>query len=79
MTNNPSILKTLSSSSQNFISIVGSTPTLVTKEGFVVLSNILTLNSMLVVPSLTYNLLSVSQIILDIALIVTFYQYFYVF
>lgn len=79
MTNNPSILKTLSSSSQNFISIVGSTPTLVTKEGFVVLSNILALNSMLVVPSLTYNLLSVSQIILDIALIVTFYQYFYVF
>lgn len=60
ITNNPSMLKTLSSCSQNVMSIVNDTPTLVTEEGFIVLSIILTFDFVLVVPSLAYNHLSVS-------------------
>lgn len=60
MTNEPSLLKTFSSSSQSVVWIADDTPTLVIGEGFVVLFDIMTLDSMLVVPSSAYNLLFVS-------------------
>ncbi|PRQ26842.1 putative RNA-directed DNA polymerase [Rosa chinensis] len=79
MTNDPSLLKQLKPSSQNIVSTADGTPTPVTGEGSVVLFDTLTLDSVLVVPSLAYNLLSVSQIILALACIVTFYPSFCVF
>ena len=45
-------------------------------EGLVVLSDSLTLDSVLVVPSLSYNLQSVSQIVLELACTVTFHPSF---
>ncbi|XP_062028861.1 uncharacterized protein LOC133744845 [Rosa rugosa] len=67
MTNDPSLLEKLKPSSQNIVSTADGTPTPVTGEGSVVLSDTLTLDSVLVVPSLAYNLLSVGQIILALA------------
>ncbi|KAK9924141.1 hypothetical protein M0R45_032528 [Rubus argutus] len=79
MTNDPNLVTKLKHSSQNVVSTADGTPTSVTGEGSVVLSNNLTLESVLVVPSLAYNLLSVGQIILALACIVTFYPSFCVF
>ena len=79
MCNDPSLLKKLKPSSQNIVSTADGTPTPVTGEGSIVLSNTLTLDSVLVVPSLSYNLLSVGQIIQELSCIVTFYPSFCVF
>ncbi|PRQ56707.1 hypothetical protein RchiOBHm_Chr1g0340271 [Rosa chinensis] len=79
MTNDPSLLKKLKPSSQNIVFTTDGTPTPVSREGSVILSDTLTLDSVLVVPSLAYNLLSVGQIILALACIVTFYPSFCVF
>ncbi|PRQ37607.1 putative RNA-directed DNA polymerase [Rosa chinensis] len=79
MTNDPSLVKNLRRSSQNIVSTADGTPTPVTGEGSIVVSDTLTLESVLVVPSLAYNLLSVGQIILALACIVTFYPSFCVF
>ena len=79
MINDPSLLTTVKPSSQNVVSTADGTPTPVIGEGSIVLSETLTLESVLVVPSLAYNLLSVGQIILALACIVTFYPSFCVF
>ena len=59
MCNDPSLLKKLKPSSQNIVSTADGTPTPVTGEVSIVLSNILTFDSVLVVPSLLYNLPSI--------------------
>ncbi|PRQ35290.1 putative RNA-directed DNA polymerase [Rosa chinensis] len=79
MTNDPSLVKNLRRSPQDVVSTADGTPTPVTGEGSIALSDTLTLESVLVVPSLAYNLLSVGQIILALACIVTFYPSFCVF
>lgn len=79
MTNDSNPVTKLQHCSQNVVSIANGTPTLVTREGSIILSNNLTLEYVLVVPSLVYNLMSVGQIILALACIVTFYLYFGVF
>ena len=61
------------------ISIADGSLTPVIGEGSVVLSDTLTLDSVLVVPSLSHNLLSMSQITLLLTCIVTFWPYFCVF
>lgn len=72
MTNNPKSVKNFNSSSQAVISTADGSLTPVIGEGSVVLSDTLTLDSVLVVPSLSHNLLSVSQITLLLTCIVTF-------
>ncbi|PRQ35536.1 hypothetical protein RchiOBHm_Chr5g0081101 [Rosa chinensis] len=61
MTNDPSLVKNLRRSSQNIVSTADGTPTPVTGEGSIVVSDTLTLESVLVVPSLAYNLLFVGH------------------
>ncbi|KAL6208386.1 hypothetical protein ACLB2K_019336 [Fragaria x ananassa] len=79
MCNDPSLLENFKPSSQNIVSTADGTPTPVTGEGSIILSNTLNLDSVLVVPSLSYNLLSVDQIIQELSCIVTFYPSLYVF
>ncbi|XP_022873848.1 uncharacterized protein LOC111392690 [Olea europaea var. sylvestris] len=51
----------------------------ITGEGPVILSDTLTLDNVLVVPSLEYNLLSISRITSSLSCTVTFWPYFFVF
>ena len=69
----------LKSSSQNYVSTANGTSILIIGEGSLSLTNILNLDSVLVVPSLNYNLLSVSQIITALFCVVIFLPEFYVF
>ena len=55
-------LKYVFFSSQSVISTANGSTSPITGEGSVILSNALTLDTVLVIPSLEYNLLSVSQI-----------------
>ena len=72
-------LQSILPSSQSVISTANDSTSLVTGEGSVILSNTLTLNIVLVVPSLEYNLLSVSQITSTLHCTVTFWPSFRVF
>ena len=58
--------------SQQYMFIANSTTTLVTREGSLSLTNTLQLDSILVVPSLDYNLLSISQITSALSCVVIF-------
>ena len=69
-------LKSVLPSSQSVISTVNGSTSPITGEGFVILSNTLTLDIVLVVPSLEYNILSVSQITSTLACTVTFGPHF---
>ncbi|KAK4477898.1 hypothetical protein RD792_017163 [Penstemon davidsonii] len=62
MVKNSNILQTIHSSSQSIISTANGTTSPIIGEGSVVLSNTLKLDTVLVVPSLECNLLSVSQL-----------------
>ena len=79
MTRNSSQLKSVLLSSQSVISTANGSTSPITGEGFFFLSNTLTLDTVLVVPSLEYNLLSVSQITSTLACTVTFWPSFCVF
>ena len=72
MTRDSSKLKSILPSSQSVISTANGSTSSLTGEGSVILSNTLTLDTVLVVPSLEYNLLSVSQITSTLACTVTF-------
>ena len=79
MTWDSSQLKLVLPSSQSVISTANGSTSPITGEGSVILSNTLTLDTVLVVPSLEYNLLSLSQITSTLACTVTFWPSFYVF
>ena len=79
MTWDSSQLKSILPSSQSVISTANGITSLINGEGSVILSNTLTLDTVLVVPSLKYNLLSVSQISSTLACTVTFWPSFCVF
>ena len=79
MTWDSSQLKSVLPSSQSVISTANGSTSLITGEGSVIFSNTLTLDIVLVVPSLEYNLLSVSQITSTLACTVTFWPSFCVF
>ena len=79
MTWDSSQLKFVLPSSQSVISTANGSTSPITGEGSVTLSNTLTLDIVLVVPSLEYNLLSVSQITSTLACTVTFWPSFCVF
>ena len=66
-------------SSQKIVSIANGNTTPVIGEGCLTLTNTLNLDSVLVVPSLYYNLLSVSQITAALSCIVIFWPKFCVF
>ena len=66
-------------SSQNFVSTANGTSIPIIREGSVSLTNTLNLDSVLVVPSLNYNLLSVSQITTALFCVVIFWPKFCVF
>ena len=72
MTWDSSQLKSVLPSSQSVISTANGSTSPITGEGSVILSNTLTLDIVLVVPSLEYNILSVSQITSTLACTVTF-------
>ena len=72
MTWDSSQLKSVLPSSQSVISTANGITFPITGEGYVILSNTLTLDTILVVPSLEYNLFSVSQITSTLACTVTF-------
>jgi hypothetical protein len=72
MTRDVRQLQSILPSSQSVISTANGSTSPVTGEGSVILSNTLTLNIVLVVPSLEYNLLSVSQITSTLHCTVTF-------
>ena len=72
-------LKSVLPSSQSVISTANGSTSPITREGSVILSNTLTLDTVLIVPSLEYNLLSVSQITSTLACTVTFWPSFCVF
>ena len=76
MTWDSSQLKSVLPSSQSVISTANGSTSPIIGEGFVILSNTLTLDTVLVVPSLEYNLLSVSQITSTLACTVTFWPSF---
>ena len=69
----------LKSSSQNFVSTANGTSIPIIGEGSLSLTNTLNLDSVLVVPSLNYNLLSVSQITTALFCVVIFWLEFCVF
>ena len=69
----------LNPSTQKFVSIVNGTLTPVIGEGSLTLTDTLNLDFVLVVPSLDYNLLSVSQITLTLSCVVMFWPNFCVF
>ena len=79
MTRDYSQLKYVLPFSQSVISTANGSTSPITGEGAVILSNTLTLVTVLVVPSLEYNLLSVSQITSTLACTVTFWPSFCVF
>ena len=72
-------LKYVLPSSKSVISTSNGSTSPITREGSIILSNTFTLDTVLVVPSLEYNLLSVSQITSTLACIVTFWPSFCVF
>ena len=65
--------------SKKIIFIANGNTTPVIGEGSLTLTNTLNLDSVLVVPSINYNLLSVSQIKVALSCIVIFWLEFYVF
>ena len=69
----------LKSSSQHSVSTANGTPIPIIGEGSLSLTNTLNLDSILVVPSLNYNLLSVSQITTALFCVVIFWPEFCVF
>ena len=69
----------LKSSSQNFVSTANGTSISIIGEGSLSLTNTLNLDYVLVVPSLNYNLLSVSQITTALFCVVIFWPEFCVF
>ena len=69
----------LKSSSQNYVSIANGTSIPIIGEESLSLTNTLNLDSVLVVPSLNYNLLSVSQITIALFCVVIFWPQFCVF
>ena len=69
----------LKSSSQNSVSTANGTSIPIVGEGSLSLINTLNLDSVLVVPSLNYNILSVSQIAIALFCVVIFWPQFYVF
>lgn len=79
MTNNPHQLQSIKSSSQSIISTANGSASPVTGEGPVTLSDTLTLDTVLVVLSLSYNLLSVSQITQTLSCTVPFWLVFCIF
>ena len=79
MTWDSSQLKSVLPSSQSVISTANGSTSPITREGSIILSNTLTLDTVLVVPSLEYNLLSISQITSTLACNVTFWPSFCVF
>ena len=76
MTFNSRQVSPLKSSSQNSVSTTNGTSIPIIGEGSLSLTNTLNLDSVLVVPSLNYNLLSVSQIITALFCVVIFYLNF---
>ena len=72
-------IPSLKHSSQKFISTANGNMTLVIGEGSLTFTDILNLNYVLVVPSLNYNILFVSQIIAALSCIVIFWLEFCVF
>ncbi|PON46458.1 hypothetical protein TorRG33x02_325900, partial [Trema orientale] len=66
-------------SSQKFVSTINGTSIPVIGEGSLSLNTSLNLDSVLVVPSLDYNLLSVSQITITLSCVVIFWPEFCVF
>ena len=79
MTRDFSQLKSVLPSSHSVISTTNGSTSPITGEGSVILSNTLTLDTVLVVPSLEYNIFSVSQITSTLAYTVTFWPSFCVF
>ncbi|KAH9696165.1 retrovirus-related pol polyprotein from transposon RE1 [Citrus sinensis] len=79
MTRDSSQLKSVLPSFQSVISTANGSTSPIIGEGSITLSNTLTLDTVLVVPSLEYNLLSVSQITSTLACTVTFWPTFCVF
>ena len=69
----------LKSSSQHYVSTANGTSILIIGEGSLSLTNALNLDSVLVVSSLNYNLLSVSQITTTLFCVVIFWPKFCVF
>ena len=69
----------LKSSSQNSVSTANGTSIPIIGEGSLSLTNTLNLDSILVVPSLNYNLLSVSQITTTLFCVIIFWLEFCVF
>ena len=69
----------LKSSSQNSVSIGNGTSIPIIREGSLSLTNTLNLDYVLIVPSLNYNLLSVSQITIALFSVVIFWPEFCVF
>ena len=72
-------LKFVLPSSQSVISTANGSTSPITGEGSIILSNTLTLDTVLVVPSLEYKIFSVSQITSTLACTVTFWPSFCVF
>ncbi|KAL7142096.1 hypothetical protein ABFS83_08G100100 [Erythranthe nasuta] len=79
MTRDPTILKKIRPSSQQVISTANGGTSPITGEGSIVLSNAITLDTVLIVPNLEYNFLSVSQITSTLNCIVIFWPTFCVF
>ncbi|KAM7499356.1 hypothetical protein LguiA_023770 [Lonicera macranthoides] len=73
MTSNSKLVTPLNPSSQTFVSTANGAPVPVVGKGSVTLSDTLNLSSVLVVPSLDYNLLSVAQITNALHCVVTFW------
>ena len=76
MIRDSSKLQHLHPSSQQVISTAKGGTSPITGEGSLVISNAMTLDTVLVIPSLEYNLLSVSQITSKINCTVTFWPFF---
>ncbi|KAK2991709.1 hypothetical protein RJ640_014987 [Escallonia rubra] len=72
-------VSTLKQSSQKFVTTANGTPTPIVGEGHLPLTSNMNLDSVLVVPSLDYNLLSVSQITTALFCVVIFWPNFCVF
>jgi hypothetical protein len=72
MTKDSNQLQSFFSSSKSVISTANGSTSLISGEGSVILSNTLTLDIVLVVPSLEYNLLFVGQITSTLNCTVTF-------
>ena len=69
----------LKSSSQHSVSTANGTSIPIIEEGSLSLTNTLNLDSVLVVPSLNYNIFSISQISIALFCVVIFWPEFYVF